>query len=78
MKVSIQTTTEIDTDNFTDAQWREFIIANVSYKEISRTIMIDMFPMSRLKERALICYNASIELCDWAASKEKQSKENTK
>ena len=49
-----QVTTEIDTDDFTNADWKEFIIKYVSHSEIVRTKTTDMFWFDRLKERAII------------------------
>lgn len=60
----IQTTmqVEVDTDSFTPAQWKEFILQYLTPQEIQRTIKTDMFPAERLKARALIAYAACQEL----------------
>ena len=50
-----QVTTEIDTDDFTRADWKEFIIKYVSHGEILRTKASDIFWFEKLKERAIVC-----------------------
>lgn len=69
MKLTItvfkQVEAEFDTDDFTPAQWRQFIIENVSSQEIARTIKNDLFPLDRLKARAIQIHQLKQEFDIW-------------
>ena len=56
---------EFDTDDFTPAQWRQFIMDNVSSHEIARTIKNDLFPLDRLKARAIQIHQLRQEFDIW-------------
>lgn len=64
--VTKQEETEFDTDDFTPAQWRQFIMDNVSSQEIARTIKNDLFPLDRLKARAIQIHQLRQEFDIWA------------
>ena len=63
--VTKQMETEFDTDDFTPAQWRQFIMDNVSSHEIARTIKNDLFPLDRLKARAIQIHQLRQEFDIW-------------
>lgn len=59
MKVPYVQTVEIDTAEWTRDQWIKFITDHISPSVIEHIIKTDMFPLERLKEKAI----AAHELC---------------
>ena len=63
--ITKQVETVFDTDEFTPEQWRQFIIDSVSPQEIARTIKNDLFPLDRLKARAIQIHQFRQEFDIW-------------
>ena len=42
---------------FSNTDWKAFIIEYVPYSEIKDTFLNDLFPFAKLKERAVIYYD---------------------
>lgn len=57
MKVRIETTTEVDTDNFTPEEWKQFILKYVPMQMIIKAKTNDLFYLEYLKEKAIQGYN---------------------
>lgn len=52
-----------DTDQFSREDWKAFIKANVRHAEIERVARTDLFPLAKLKERAIAGFKAKRK--DW-------------
>ena len=50
-----------DTDDFTREEWKAFIQENVRPQEIERVAKTELFPLAKLKERAIEMYKAKQE-----------------